>query len=75
MVAKHLRVSKSYVWSLGLWASGKEEAVAMKDKRRKCGWKRIEIIMSRRSLKKMTNRIIFFSDKCNKCERQATRKG
>ena len=47
----------------------------MKDKKGKCGRKRIETKMSRRSLKKMTNRIIFFSDKCNKCERQATRKG
>ena len=75
MVAKHLRVSKSCVWSLGLWARGKGEAVAMTDKRGKFGRKRIETMMSRRSLKKKTNRIVFFSDKCNKCERQATRKG
>ena len=53
---------------------GYGEAVAAKEKTGKCGRKRIETIMSRRSLKKMTNRVVF-SDKCNKCERQATRKG
>ena len=38
---------------------GYGEAVAAKDKKGKCGRKRIETIMSRRSLKKMTNRIVF----------------
>ena len=32
-------------------------------------------MMSMILLNKMTNRLVFFSDKCNKCERQATRKG
>ena len=72
MVAKHLRVSKSCLWSLVLSV---REAVAMKDKRGKCGRKRIETMMSRRSLKKMTNWVVFFSNKCNKCEIQATHKG
>ena len=63
MVAKHFRVSKSCVWSLGLWARGKGEAVAVKDKRGKCGRKRIETMMSRRSLKKMTIWVVFFTDK------------
>ena len=61
MVARHLRVSKSCVWSLGLWARGyvKAVAVAAKEKKGKCGRKRIETMMSRRSLKKMTNRVVF----------------
>ena len=59
MVAKHLRVSKSCVWSLGLWARGKGEAVAMNDKKGKCGIEKIETMMSRRSLKRMTNREVF----------------
>ena len=41
-------------------ACGKWEAVAMKDNNGKCGRKRIEIMMSRRSLKKMTSRVVFF---------------
>ena len=32
-------------------------------------------MMSMILLNKITNRLVFFSDKCNKCERQATRKG
>ena len=44
---------------MGLWARGKGEAVAMKDKKGKCGRKSIETMMSRRSLKKMTNRVVF----------------
>ena len=63
------------MWSLGLWARGKGEAVAVKDNKGKCGIKWIEIMMSRRLLKKMTNRVVLFSDKCNRCERQATRNG
>ena len=59
MVAKHFRVSKSCVWSLGLWARGKGETVAMNDKKGKCGIEKIETMKSRRSLKRMTNREVF----------------
>ena len=61
--------------SLGLWARGKGLVVVLKDKKRKCGRKMIETMMSRRSLMKISNRVVFFSDKCNKCEKQATPKG
>ena len=70
MVAKHLRVSKSCVWSLGLWAVGYGEAVAAKDKNGKWRRKRIETIMSRRSLKKMTNRVVFRINAINVRDRQ-----
>ena len=39
---------------------GKGEAVAVKDKKGKCGRKRIETMMSGQSLKKMTNSLVFF---------------
>ena len=42
MVAKHLRVSKSCVWSLGLWAIGYGEAVATNDKRGSVGGKALK---------------------------------
>ena len=58
-MARHFRVSKSSVLSLGLWARGKGEAVAVKVNKGKYGIKWIEIMMSRRSLKKMTNRVVF----------------
>ena len=32
-------------------------------------------MISRRSLKKMTTRVVFFPDKCNKCEIQAACNG
>ena len=41
-------------------ACGKWEAVAMKDNNGKCGRKKIEIMMSRRLLKKMTKRKVTF---------------
>ena len=40
-------------------ARGRGEAVAMKDKKGKCGIEKIETMMSRRSLKRMTNREVF----------------
>ena len=43
----------------GTLDQGKGEAVAVKEKKGKCGRKRIETMMSRRSLKKMTNRVVF----------------
>ena len=61
--------------SLGLWARGKGLVVVLKDMKGKCGRKMIETMMSRRSLKKISNRVVFFSDKCNKCKTQATRRG
>ena len=59
MVAKDLRLCKSCVWSLGLWARGKGEEVALNDKKGKCGMEKIETMKSRRSLKRMTNREVF----------------
>ena len=43
----------------GLLVMGKGEAAAMNEKRGECGRKRTETMMSRRSLKKMTNRVVF----------------
>ena len=40
-------------------ARGRGETAAVKDNKGKCGIKKIEIMMSRRSLKKMTNRVVF----------------
>ena len=59
MVAKHLRVSKSYLWNLELWARGNGEAVAVNDKKGKVGRKKIETNISRKLLNKMTNREVF----------------
>ena len=42
----------------GTLDQGKGDAVAVKDKKGKCGRKRIETMMSRRLLKKMTNRVV-----------------